>query len=121
MLQKEILNTNLDGNKNIKIYIHASKFEICIVVTQNGKVISCSSKVPCSKRMGHDRTGVVCWCPGLKTMKFHLLGVFFELFTDHKPLMGFFNKMEAAPNNRMMAMLLTTSEYTLSTWNKKTS
>ena len=35
-----------------------------------------------------------------------------ELFTDHKPLVAFFNKMEEAPNNRMMTMLLTTSKYT---------
>ena len=47
----------------------------------------------------------VAW--GMKTMKFYLHGNFFELFTDHKPLVGLFNK-EEAPNNRMMTMLLST-------------
>ena len=47
----------------------------------------------------------------MKTMKFYLHGLFFELFTDHKPLIGLFNK-EEAPNTRMMTMLLSTTEYT---------
>ena len=47
-------------------------------------------------------------------MRFYLHGIVFNLFTDHKPLVGFFNKNEEAPNNRMMTMLLSTMEYSFS-------
>ena len=45
MLQRDILNTNLEGMEGVKVYIDASKFAICIVVTQNGRIVACSSKV----------------------------------------------------------------------------
>ena len=114
MLQKEIMNTNLDGDEDIKVYIDASKYAVCIVVTQHGKIVSCSSKVlnPSQRRWATIERELYAGAWGLKTMKFYLHGIFFELFTDHKPLVGFFNKMEEAPNNRMMTMLLATSEYT---------
>ena len=47
-------------------------------------------------------------------MRFYLHGIFFNLFTDHKPFVGFFNKSEEAPNNRMMTMLLSTIQYSFS-------
>jgi hypothetical protein len=42
MLQRDILNTNLEGTEGVKVYIDASKFAICIAVTQNGKIVVCA-------------------------------------------------------------------------------
>ena len=47
-------------------------------------------------------------------MCFYLHGIFFILFTDHKPLLGLLNKTEDAPNKRIMTMLLATTEYSFS-------
>ena len=44
-------------------------------------------------------------------MRFYLHGIFFLLFTDHKPLLGLLTKNEDAPNNRIMTMILATAEY----------
>ena len=38
IFQKDILNTNLKGTDNVKVYIDASKHAICIVVTKNEKL-----------------------------------------------------------------------------------
>ena len=47
MLQKDILLTNFKGPDNIKVYIDASKYAVCIVIiiTQDGKIVACASKV----------------------------------------------------------------------------
>ena len=45
MLEREILNTNLNGKEEVKVYIDASKFAVCIVVTQANKIVACASKV----------------------------------------------------------------------------
>ena len=47
-------------------------------------------------------------------MHFYLHGIFFILYTDHKPLLGLLNKTEDALNNRIMTMLLATTEYSFS-------
>ena len=113
MLQKDILLTNIKGHEDIKVYSDASKFAVCIVITQNKKIVACASKVlnPSQRRWATIERELYAAAWGMKTMKFYLHGNFFELFTDHKPLVGLFNK-EEAPNNRMMTMLLSTTEYT---------
>ena len=116
MLKKDILNTNLDGDLCTEVYIDASKFAVCIVVTQGQKIIACASKVlnPSQRRWATIERELYAAAWGLKNMRFYLHGIFFNLFTDHKPLVGFFNKNEEAPNNRMMTMLLSTMEYSFS-------
>ena len=113
MLKRDILLTNIQGTEAIKVYIDASKYAVCVVVTQNGKIVVCASKVlnPSQRRWATIERELYAGAWGMKTMRFYLHGVFFELFTDHKPLIGLFNK-EEAPNNRMMTMLLSTTEYT---------
>ena len=116
MLQRDILNTNLEGMEGVKVYIDASKFAICIVVTQYGKIVACSSKVlnPSQRRWATIERELYAAAWGLKNMRFYLHGVFFILYTDHKPLLGLLNKTEDAPNNRIMTMLLATTEYSFS-------
>jgi hypothetical protein len=113
MLKKDILLTNIKGTSKVKVYIDASKYAVCIVITQDKKIVACASKVlnPSQRRWATIERELYAGAWGLKTMKFYLHGIFFELFTDHKPLIGLFNK-EEAPNNRMMTMLLSTTDYT---------
>jgi len=114
MLEKEILNTNLQGNENIKMYVDASKSAVCAVVTQNGKIVACTSKVlnPSQKRWSTVERELYALSWGLKKMRFYLHGVYFEVFSDHKPLLGLVNKEAEPPNNRIATMLLSISEYT---------
>ena len=99
-----------------EVFIDASKFAVCIVVTQGQKIIACASKVlnPSQRRWATIERELYAAAWGLKNMRFYLHGIFFNLFMDHKPLVGFFNKNEEAPNNRMMTMLLSTMEYSFS-------
>ena len=111
MLKKEILLTNIKGTEDIKVYIDASKYAVYIVITQAGRIVTCASKVlnPSQRRWATIERKLYAGAWGMKTMRFYLHGIFFELFTDHKPLVGLFNK-EEAPNTRMMTMLLSTTE-----------
>jgi hypothetical protein len=113
MLKKEILLTNITHPENIQVYIDASKYAVCIVITQDKKIVTCASKVlnPSQRRWATIERELYAAAWGIKSMRFYLHGVFFELFTDHKPLLGLFNK-EEAPNTKMMSMILSTTEYT---------
>ena len=114
--KKKILltNININGPGNIKVYIDTSKYAVCIVITQNGKIVACGlskGTQPLTKRWATIERELYAGAWGMKTMKFYLHGLFFELFTDHLIMIGLFNK-EEAPNTRMMTMLLSTTEYT---------
>ena len=116
MLEQEVLNTNLQGPNDIKVYVDASKFAVCAVIIQKGKLVACTSKVlnPSQRRWATVERELYAVSWGLKKLRFYLHGVDFEIFTDHKPLIGLFNKETEAPNNRIATMLLSTSEYTFS-------
>ena len=45
MLEKDIMSNSLKGDKGIVLYTDASKFAICAVLVQDGKLIYCVSKV----------------------------------------------------------------------------
>jgi hypothetical protein len=116
MLQKQILNTSLTGVEDIEAFIDASKFAVCIVLIQRGSIISCASKVlnPSQRRWATIERELYAAAWGVKKLRFYLHGVVFKLFTDHKPLIGLFNKQGEAPNNRMMTMILSLMEYSFS-------
>ena len=114
MLEKEILNTNLQGEKDIKVYVDASKSAVCAVIVQRQKIVACTSKVlnPSQRRWSTVERELYAISWGFKKLRFYLHGVFFEVFTDHKPLLGLVNKDLEPPNNRIATMLLSISEYT---------
>jgi hypothetical protein len=114
MLEKEVLNTNLQGTEDINVYVDASKYAVCAVIIQKEKLVACTSKVlnPSQRRWATVERELYAVAWGLKKLRFYLHGVDFEIYTDHKPLIGLFRKETDAPNNRIATMLLSTSEYT---------
>jgi hypothetical protein len=116
MLMRDIMNNNLEGTEDIEVFVDASKYAVCVVVVQRKRIITCASKVlsPSQRRWATVERELYAVAWGLKKMRFYLHGVSFQLYTDHKPLVGFFSKTTDAPNNRMMALLLTTMEYRFS-------
>jgi hypothetical protein len=113
MLIKSIMNNNLEGPEDIQVFVDASKYAVCVVVMQKKRIITCASKVlsPSQRRWATIERELYAIAWGLKKMRFYLHGVKFQLYTDHKPLVGFFSKVTDAPNTRMMALLLATMEY----------
>ena len=114
MLEKEIMNTNLQGEEDIKVFVDASKSAVCAVITQRNKIVACASKVlnPAQRRWSTIERELYAISWGLKKLRFYLHGVHFEIFTDHKPLLGLMGKDTEPPNNRIATMLLSISEYT---------
>jgi hypothetical protein len=114
MLEKEILNTNLEGDKDIKVFVDASKSAVCAVITQRDKIVACTSKVlnPAQRRWSTIERELYAISWGLKKLRFYLHGTYFEIFTDHKPLLGLVNKDAEPPNNRIATMLLSIAEHT---------
>ena len=114
MLEKEIMNTNLQGEEDIKVFVDASKSAVCAVITQRNNIVACASKVlnPAQRRWSTIERELYAISWGLKKLRFYLHGVHFEIFTDHKPLLGLMGKDTEPPNNRIATMLLSISEYT---------
>ena len=114
MLEKEIMNTNLQGEEDMKAFVDASKSAVCAVITQRKKIVACASKVlnPAQRRWSTIERELYAISWGLKKLRFYLHGVHFEIFTDHKPLLGLMGKDTEPPNNRIATMLLSISEYT---------
>ena len=48
---------------------------------------------------------------GCEKLRCFVYGLHFEVYTDHKPLVGLFKKTGEVPNNRMQIMLLSIAEY----------
>jgi len=113
MLEKDIMSNSLKGDKGIILYTDASKFAICAVLVQNGKLIYCVSKV-LSK---HQRNWAIIekellaisW--GCKKLRCFLLGRPFVVRTDHAPLVSIVKKIDSIENQRMLTMVLAIIEY----------
>ena len=107
------MSNSLVGNRNIVLYTDASKFAICAVLVQDGKLIYCVSKV-LSK---HQRNWAIIekellaisW--GCKRLRCFLLGRPFVIRTDHKPLVHIVKKIDSIDNQRMLTMVLAIVEY----------
>ena len=44
MLERDIMNTMLDGDEDVIVYTDASKYAICAVITQRGRTTIAVSK-----------------------------------------------------------------------------
>ena len=113
MLEKDIMQTTFEGHKNIVVYTDASKYAVCAVITQNGRIIIAMSKVLCGRRRNWSTIEremfTISWM--CKKFRVYLHGVKFTVRTDHKPLLGIFKKVDAIENMRMISMVLSTAEF----------
>ena len=113
MLSKEILNNSFDPDKQSTVIFDANKFAICAVLIQEGKVISCVSR--CLNK--HQRNWATierelfAFTYSLKKFRIFLLGHFFVGKTDHKPLIGLLKKIDSIENQRLLTMVLATTEF----------
>ena len=113
MLEKDIMSNSIKGNKGIVLYTDASKFAICAVLVQGGKLIYCVSKI-LSK---HQRNWAIIekellaisW--SCKQLRCFLLGMPFTVRTDHAPLVKIVRKIDSIENQRMLTMVLAIIEY----------
>ena len=107
------MQNSLEGDDGIIVYGDASKFAVCAVLTQNGKLIYSVSKV----LNKHQRKWAIIekemfaisWA--FKKMRHFLLGRKFIFKTDHAPLLGIYKKVDSIQNQRMLAMVLSTTKY----------
>ena len=103
MLIKEIMQTNLEREDNVEALVDASKNAVCAVLLQRKRLIFCASKVlNVSQRNWatiERELFAISW--GCKKLRCFVYGLHFEVYTDHKPLVGLFKKTGEVPNNRM--------------------
>ena len=113
MLSKEILNNSFDPDKQSTVIFDANKFTICAVLIQEGKVISCVSR--CLNK--HQRNWATiereqfALSNACKKFRIYLLGHHFIAQTDHKPLLGLQKKINSIENQRLLSMILATTEF----------
>ena len=107
------MSNSIRGNRNIVLYTDASKFAICAVLVQDGKLIYFVSKV----LNEHQRNWAIIekellatsW--GCKRLRCFLLGRPFVIKTDHAPLVHLVKKIDSIENQRMLTMVLAIVEY----------
>jgi hypothetical protein len=116
MISDNILQTTLQGEEDISVLVDASKYAVCVVLMQQQRIVFCASKVLNSAQRNwaiiERELFAVAW--GCKKLRCFLYGVHFVVYTDHKPLVGLFNKQGQVPNTRIQQiqqMLLTAAEY----------
>ena len=117
MLEKDIMQTTLDGIEDVILYCDASKYAICAVIVQRGRIIIAVSKVLNSSQRKwpiiEKELFAISW--GCKKLRVYLHGIKFTVKTDHKPLLGIMKKIDTIENMRMLAMLLSFAEFTFNT------
>ena len=113
MLEKDIMSSTFDGFDDIVVYTDASKYGVCVVVTQRGRIIICVSKVlsPGQRKWSTIEREMFAISYACKKLRVFLHGVKFVVMTDHKPLVGIFKKVDSIENMRMLTMVLSTVEF----------
>ena len=113
MISKNILNTRFDPSKKTKVYFDASLFAVCGILTQDSAVVHCASKTlnNAQKKLPTIERELFAFTFSCKKFRIQLHGHHFEVFTDHKPLVGLTKKLDNVDNQRITAMLISTSEY----------
>jgi transposase InsO family protein len=113
MISDSILQTNLEGEQDVVMYVDASKHAVCAVLVQRNRIVYCASKVLNMAQRNWSTIErelfAVSW--GCKKMRCFVYGIKFVIFTDHKPLVGLLKKKTEVPNTRMQQMMLSASEY----------
>ena len=111
MIEKDIMVTTLDGYDDIIVYTDASKFAICAVITQRGKIVIALSKVLSNRHRKWSTIEremfAISWA--CKKFRVFLHGIKFIVRTDHQPLVGIFKKVDTIENMRMLSMVLSTA------------
>ena len=113
MLVKEIMQSELVGEENIKVMVDASKYAVCVVLCQSDRIIFCASKVlnGAQRNWSTIERELFAAAWGVKKLRSYIYGIGFDLMTDHKPLVGLLGKLGEAPNTRMQIMMLSLAEY----------
>ena len=116
MISKNILNTRFDPSKRSKVYFDASLFAVCGILTQDRAVVSCASKTlnKAQKKLPTIERELFAFAFSCKKFRIQLHGNHFDAVTDHKPLVGLTKKLDDIDNQRITAMLISTSEYSYS-------
>ena len=113
MLQEEMMNTAFDFNLPATLFTDASMQAISGVLMQQDKMVTCLSKTLSNAQRKwatiERELFAISWT--CKKMRQFLLGKRFTIITDHKPLLGLFGKLDSIENQRMIAMVLSLSEY----------
>jgi RNase H-like domain found in reverse transcriptase/Reverse transcriptase (RNA-dependent DNA polymerase) len=113
MLLRELARYEFDNEKQTIVYTDASNHAIAVVLTQDSKLITCVSKTlnKHQKRWStiEKELLAIAWC--CRKLRHFLLGHKFVIKTDHKPLIGLFKKVDHIENQRLLTMVLSTSEF----------
>ena len=113
LFRSTLIRNQLDPNKESLIYTDASNFAICVVLIQEGNLIICTSKAlnKSQKKWATIEKEMLAISFSCKKLRQYLLGHKFMVFTVHKPLLGIFKHVERVENQRLLTLVLTTSEF----------
>eukprot|EP00639_Heterosigma_akashiwo_P010863 CAMPEP_0206374174 /NCGR_PEP_ID=MMETSP0294-20121207/8160_1 /ASSEMBLY_ACC=CAM_ASM_000327 /TAXON_ID=39354 /ORGANISM="Heterosigma akashiwo, Strain CCMP2393" /LENGTH=773 /DNA_ID=CAMNT_0053821919 /DNA_START=245 /DNA_END=2567 /DNA_ORIENTATION=- len=113
LMTEDTLRRSLVGDKNIVVYTDASKFAICVVVTQDGHLVHAASKVlkdnEANRHIIEKEALAISW--GLNKMDYYLLGRDFVLYTDHQPLLFIFRNLMSIKNANLLQCALSVAEF----------
>jgi hypothetical protein len=113
MLSKSLIRHEFDSHAETIVYTDASNQAVCAVLTQNGKLIMCTSKTLNKHQQKwatiEKELLAISWC--CRKLRQYLLGHSFRIFTDHKPLEGIFKRVDHIDNQRLLTLVLSTSEF----------
>jgi hypothetical protein len=114
LISEDTLRRSLEGGEDIVVYTDASKFAICIVITQRNHLIHAASKVLKSNEKNwhiiEKEALTISW--GLQKLDYYLIGRSFTLYTDHKPLLSIFDYPSNISNQKLLQCVLSVSEFT---------
>ncbi|CAN0124063.1 unnamed protein product, partial [Heterosigma akashiwo] len=113
LMSEDTLRRSLVGDDGIEVYTDASKFAVCIVVTQHGHLIHAASKVLKSNEANwhiiEKEAFAISW--GLNKLDYHLQGRCFVLYTDHQPLLSIFRNISKITNSKLLQSALSVAEF----------
>ena len=113
MISKKIMNTSFDPNKKSMVLPDASKYAVCAILLQEGNIVACTSRT----LNKHQRNWATiereqfALSNACKKFRIYLLDHNFITQTDHKPLLGLQKKINSIENQRLLSMILATTEF----------
>ena len=113
MISKKTMNTSFDPNKKSMVLPDASKYAVCAILLQEGNIVACTSRT----LNKHQRNWATiereqfALSNACKKFRIYLLGHHFIAQTDHKPLLGLQKKINSIENQRLLSMILATTEF----------